>query len=279
MSTAVLPRTPLVLIAIVGSEGDPVAVNQLLFEVDPEEALRVNVRPTLTRSIDLASQVRVEPSRPMIVPLRIELRYNLANVIFRGIATETDVDERIRRTILQMSPGPTLGFGNKYGSVDWMFTRPVADLPEPARSKITPRYIFGRALELTAVRVAEERIQVAQAPAASVITNHLWEEGSCPFASFVDAGGNSLWRGRVLVGAVSSKKERTDTLVIPHGAVRLRIEEIEPEISYISRVAVHGSGGSSSVARNIALRPGDGLELDIPPDAHDVTISGFYELL
>jgi hypothetical protein len=61
--------------------------------------------------------------------------------------------------------------------------------------------------------------------------------------------------------------------------VRLRIEEIEPEISYISRVAVHGSGGSSSVARNIALRPGDGLELDIPPDAHDVTISGFYELL
>lgn len=278
----VIPRDPFVLLAVVGTEGRPLTVRELAFEVDTQKRLREQVRTGERQTLSFSSQVRISQKSPLIVPLRIELRYDFAAEPFGSLVGESNHANRVYRTLQQVGP-VEVGLSEDFESKkqDWLFTRQVSALPRPATASITQRYIYGRALELTTVELQNERIATARAPAAAVLTNYFWEEGSCPFVSFLDANGDRLSRKRILIGASDETKARWETVDIPPGAVQMLIEEIEPEITYLSHVQIKTSGGRilSESSRKIALKPQDGLVFALPDNASTVSLHGYYSLL
>lgn len=282
-SLAAVPRTPFVLFAVVGSEGTPVTVEQLDFMVDADVLLRTAANHTEAQSIDFASQLRVSAERPLLIPLNIELRYDTSAPPLRAVQ-DMDFAGDVRR-VLERAVPESLGFGNagwfddEAARKDWVFSRPAADLPEPQRTEVTRRYIYGRSLQLTHVRLGSETIEVAEAPPAAVVLNYFWESGSCPFVSFLDAAGDVLTRERVLIGASAAALARREVIAVPPGATTVRIEEVEPEISYLSHISVEVDGAHRTAAENIALRPREGLEIELPAGASAVAVRGHYELL
>ena len=278
-----IPRQPFVLFAVVGTDGDQLSVEGLNFLVDGEKQLRRTVNAGQPQSIDFASQVLVSSEAPLLIPLRVELRYDLDEMPFAGIVGRSDEPLEIYRLLLRHGPEFVSDDG-EYAAGAGGFRKRVDELPRPSTMDITRRYFYGRALELSSVELQNDTIAVKSAPAAAVITTRYFSVGSCPFVSFLDRDGQLLFRERILVGASSAEQARTETLDIPATAAVMRIEEVEPEISHLASVAFHNADGTSQVvAQDLTLNPRQGIEVPFPSEgtarATRVSFSGYYQPL
>ena len=276
-TVSVLPRQPFVLFAVISpqGQGEEVTITGLNLRRDPGPELRTEVDYADALTVSLASEFRLTRDRPLLVPLRLDLRYDLGAEPLAAITGTRDSANRIRETLQRFAPDPV----EIENSPDWRAARPLSELPEPSTAPITRRYIYGASFAIASVETVTTTFAVAEPPAAALISGRWTQGGSCPYVSFFDENGVRLDRHRVLVGASAPDLAMREEVRVPEGTHTIRIEEIEPEISYLSSIALHGPNGEQMIIADQALRPGEGLEITIPEGIRTLSVEGFYELL
>ncbi|MEJ6394377.1 hypothetical protein V8J82_14000 [Gymnodinialimonas sp. 2305UL16-5] len=270
-----LPRTPFLLIAVLSPQDEEVSITRLGMLRDPGPELRTSTRYSEDVDLNFSSQLRVSRDRPLLIPLRIDLRYDLNAEPYASITGANDGPDQIRETLQRFAPDPLI----VNHSPHWQIIRQLNDLPLPTGTPITRSYVFGPSLAIQTVQTDQSSFAVAEPPASALVSRGFVMGGSCPFVSFYDEAGNRLeWR-RVLVGASAPELAMREELEIPEGTHIIRIEEIEPEISFLTEIGLHGAQGSEVLVQDQALRPGEGLEIVVPEGFQRLSIEGFYELL
>jgi hypothetical protein len=161
-------------------------------------------------------------------------------------------------------------------------------------------YIYGPEVAIGGLSINGSRLDLAKRSANFMEITMSSEEGSCPHLLSWDGDqGNWVDQGKVLDKAPSSDREYTEIKVFPGFRGRFRLEEREPEISFIDQAALTIV---LSDGRIIALKPaslrlaeqdgdvvrvawGDAIEISFPrPDgvaADDVkesrfAVTGYY---
>ncbi len=279
-SIAAVPRTPFILFAIVSSTDGHLPINRLSFLLDEEDSIRNEAKHTEPYAINLSSSTVISADHTIAIPLQMELRYDLqSDPIIQLTAEYMEQSKSTFQLIKKLAP-PEIGFASTIDGDDWIFSKQTSLLPAPTSKDITRKYIYGEALQLKEIQSTNDLIEISKAPAQAVMANQFWEEGSCPFLTFLDKSGTRISRNRILIGASQKSLSKTETISVPEGATHFRIEEVEPEISYVEDLfAISENGIRKSLGPSFMLTPQEGLEFAIPKSVHEIEIRGYYDLL
>ena len=107
-------------------------------------------------------------------------------------------------------------------------------------------------------------------PTNTYVLNRFWRIGSCPHLLYLDSGGR--WRYlRELFPTANGVMQR-DQVEVPEEACRMRIVELEMEVTYISVVKVNGS---HLLPRPRILERGEFIEFDIGAGDELVILGGY----
>ncbi|MCP4318700.1 MAG: hypothetical protein GY789_22565 [Hyphomicrobiales bacterium] len=280
MGFSVLPRELFVLVAVVEATAERLKLNGFGYNVDADTRLRADIAPA-DYQLETFSFPALNRGDTVVVPLRIELRYDLGRVPFAYMRPNS-ASERYFFAIG--------GFGQPAvlndGSVSPPYVeKPLRSFRPPSFTDVERTYYFGEARDLKQVVIGENAYEVRETPRMAMLSVAGYDGASCPFLEFTEADGKSSLHGRVLVGASDASKAETETVPVPRGATTLIISEREPEISYLSEIALveRTTGARTVLAGNLVLKPFDRLELEVPKllrdKTLDVQISGYYEPL
>jgi hypothetical protein len=293
-----IPRSLETLVAVIEPTNAFVTLSGIELAEDSEVGLRTVVSHGPPEEIQTG---RVRLSRDtgdsFVIPLQIGLSYDTKEWPFSAMTDQTfgrqlvrmgrsfpDLELSLQRCTL--SGDPEGSAGDQCAPVSGKLFN---QLPEPSTLQVTPRYTFGKALQVTGLTIDGAKIDVREVPEVPLY-KRAWIEfgaGSCPFVYFELADGTTLYHGRVLVGANSPALARTDTIRVPPGTRRVLIRELEPEISYIDTIGIlnfHSTEPGSAryvpvTTETLVIPPGTELAIDVPLGAQAVSISGYYEVL
>jgi hypothetical protein len=220
----------------------------------------------------------------LIIPLRIELRYDLKEQPVSFIVNSRDA-EALHNQIIKI-PADVLGFSVPVDqdSTRTVFQKLKQELRKPETSAVTQTYIFGPAYNLNDITLKGQRIGVRPAPASALayVGNTKVEAGSCPFL-FVEDEVNSYAKiGRTLVGAYDKILGRVEEIPIPNGTRSVHVSEQEFEVTYLNKILVKVNEEKKTLAENVIIRPGSSREFPIPENFREnarIIIDGYYEPL
>jgi hypothetical protein len=284
------PRKLYTLVAVIEPKGDSIEIQRLRYSVDARQQLR-KLRKGGRPAHSPAEVVTIIKKGEMgVVPLRIELRY--ADDAF-GRMTDADAARKVHDRIRSLSL-PTVKLTGREGAseeephspppLQTIFSKSVASFRVPMPPKVTPTYIFGPSLNLSALTIEGTEVEVRAAPADSLNFIGRAPIGSCPFL-FVSTGSDDPTRiGRVLIGASRKELVRTEEIKLPQGTRSFFISEVEPKVTYLETLWVKDSqlGIERLIASGVLLRPGEAREFPIPKGlTGEITLSlqGYYEPL
>ncbi|AFY68527.1 hypothetical protein Pse7367_0210 [Thalassoporum mexicanum PCC 7367] len=166
---------------------------------------------------------------------------------------------------------------------------------------IPKRFAVGSILDISTLKVDGKKIKIdPPANEPPVYISQLFRGGSCPFLVTFNHKAQKLELGTVLYGLKDKSLQKTELHSLGRGVSRFRIEEREPEISYIDSLSViytePATGDSlekvyplpeleSIDEQYLVLKQGESFEVDIdsliPKNATELQlkINGYYEVL
>jgi hypothetical protein len=273
----VLPRELFVLVAVVEATADNLKLKGFGYDVDTQTKLRDDIAPN-DPQLETFSFPALNRGDTVVVPLRIELRYDLGSQPFAHIRPNSS-SERFYRAIGD--------YGGQVVLNDGTLTPPRVEKPAsafraPTFSDVARTYYFGEARDLRQVVIGDNAYEVRETPRVAMLSVAGYDGASCPFLEFVEDDGLPSLHGRVLVGASARNRARTDRVPVPPGARSVVISEREPEVSYLSEIALvdDRSGERRVLAEDLVLKPLEKVELEIPEDLAarplTVAITGYY---
>ncbi|GAB5445489.1 MAG: hypothetical protein Gyms2KO_03620 [Gymnodinialimonas sp.] len=256
---------------------EPVTISRLTALSDELLHLRPEVVPTNELQVEIGEEILTRSGgERIVVPLQVEFLYDHENAFVLGenIAEQIDFSEfTAEQRSIDLRHCDDQWSCEVFASMDAGListnTSPVADTS----------YVFGPALRLSNYYIdGIGAFEIRQVPEIATYTSYNYGYGSCPYLYFIDAQGNMTLYGRVLVGASSAEQTMTESVEIPGWAVGYSIREIEPEISYISRIGIEGQNGNISemLGQELVLMPRDGVQFELPPGSEILHISGYY---
>lgn len=279
------PRKLFTLVAVIEPRGKDLQIEHVTYLSDSREELRKLEEPKLPQHAPLGV-ISVKKGQMAVVPLRIELRYDISE--FRAMMDSNEANKVYDR--IKNLERSTLRFTGRENyerqppPLRTVFSKSVSSFRSPKALHVTRTYVFGPAFYLNSVRVMGSDVQVRRAPAAAVAFIGTAEEGSCPFL-FVSSGADEPIRvGRVLVGANKRDLARNEEINLPVGTRSFFISEQEPEVTFLETISIRDSSSDAErlLASNIVLHPGDAREFTIPTEfAGEITLTlrGYYEPL
>ncbi len=286
-----LPRQLFTLVAVIEAKASAIEIQSMTFDVDQDEHLRVaKIGDDVEKSAPGA--IILKKGETVIVPLRVELRYDLdqypVNVVAHNNAKESaDLYKRIMASpsnVLKFkSRDPQQDVSKKLPPPRVVFEKLKTDFRQPQHRAITQSYVFGRSYSLKDITLKGKAIPVRPAPASALVFIGGTGAGSCPFL-FVDDEVNEYVRiGRILVGAYKQELARTETIQLPRGTRSVYISEQEPEVTHLERVVAKNSGSQETLLmENVDIRPGWSQKIEIPEPLRDnaqLIIRGHYSPL
>jgi pimeloyl-ACP methyl ester carboxylesterase len=283
------PRKLFTLVAVIEPRQNDLQIERLRYSVDSREQLRKLQEGGEPRDSP-PGVVTIKKGEMAVIPLRIELRYDLDE--FRGI-TDADAAKKVQDRIKSLTLS-TLKFTGR--EIDYegeshpppplqtVFSKSVSSFRLPAPLKFTPAYVFGPAFSLNTLTIKGTEIAVRSAPAAAVAYLGKAPVGSCPFLFISNGMDDPSPVGRVLIGASRKDLARTEEIKLPKETCSFFISEQEPEVTFLETVGVKdsSSGIEQLIASNVALHPGDAREFFIPKGfVGEVTLRlrGYYKPL
>lgn len=290
------PRRLFTLVAVIEPRYKDLQIEHIGYVADLEEQLRL-LRAGTQFQDSPPGVITVKKGEMAVIPLRIELRYDLDEDA--KFQTEQDVNsadgiyKRINNTTLSsirfrakdnLSSAGTLG-PLRTIPVRTIFSKSILAFRPPETRKIHRTYIFGPAYNLKTITIKGNDIPVRSAPAAAVAyrPGFCCGEGSCPFLYVSgDAGTDDLIRiGRVLIGASKKQLVRTEEKELPPETRSFFISEQEPEVTFLDTIAVKSgsSGEERLIASNVVIHPGQAREFRVPKEFYGnaiLKIRGYY---
>ena len=278
LGISVYPREMFVLVAVVEATGRRLELDGFGYVVDRASGLRNNISATEAKREEFAFPA-LNRGDSIIVPLRLELRYDLDLPQFR-YSRPNDVSGEYFNEIRVLNRPVVLNDGSY--SPGRVISKPVSAFRPPEFDQIERTYYFGDAHDLEYVIIGGKSYEVRKTPKMARLSVGGFQEGSCPFLEFVEADGKPSLHGRILVGANHQSRSRSERIPIPEMARSIILSEREPEISHIEKIElVDASNRRILLAENIILKPWDSLQLPIPENLRQgplsMEISGYYK--
>lgn len=273
-----LPRELFVLVAVVEATGKQLDLEGFGYHVDQTQGLRDHIQ-TSSYSKDEYSLPRLKRGDTIVVPLRVELRYNLEREEFHFLH-KNNQSGQIHSAIRSLNREITIE--NGVGPDKRVLKKPSTSFRDPQFNHLKRTYYFGSVYDLKHVLIGGNAYAVRKTPRLARLTSSGFEEGSCPFLEFVEADGQRSLHGRILVGANGHNNTYTEKLQVPLEATSIIISEREPEISYIKNIDLIKveDGSRISLAKHVVLKPWQSLELQVPMQIRNndllLEISGYY---
>lgn len=107
-------------------------------------------------------------------------------------------------------------------------------------------------------------------PTNTYILNRFWEIGSCPHLLYSDCRGNWHYLREILPAANQIIME--DRIVLPNNARRLRITELEMEVTFLDMIKLNNR---NLLSQPCTLQQGEFIEFDVDPN-DELIIRGCY---
>jgi hypothetical protein len=285
------PRKLFTLVAVIEPRQNDLQIEGVRYSVDSREQLR-ELQEGGEPQDSPPGVVTIKKAEMAVIPLRIELRYDLDDYELRGMTDAVaakKVHDRIKGmtpSILKFTGRETYYEGESHPPppLQTVFSKSVSSFRLPAPLKFTPAYVFGPAFGLKTLTIRGTEVAVRSAPAAAVAYLGKAPVGSCPFL-FVSNGMDDPSRvGRVLIGASRKDLARTEEIKLPKETRSFFISEQEPEVTFLETVGVKdsSSGIEQLIASSVVLHPGDAREFFIPQGfGGEVTLRlrGYYKPL
>ena len=283
------PRKLFTLVAVIEPRHKDLQIEHVRYLADFKEQLR-KLQEGGEPQNSPPGVISVKKGEMAVVPLRIELRYDLDE--FRPM-TDANAAKKVYDRIksLKLSTVKFTGRESDYigerhpaPPLRTVFSKSVSSFRPPEAPTITRTYVFGPAFSLNTLRIKGTDVAVRKAPATAVAYLGGAEEGSCPFL-FVSNGVDDPSRmGRVLIGASKKNLARTEEIKLPRETLSFFISEQEPEVTFLDTVSVKdsSSGAERLIVSNVVLHPGDAREFLIPKEfVGEITLKlrGYYEPL
>jgi hypothetical protein len=264
------PRKIFVLFAVVEPRADSLQIEGLTIKQDNQTFLRVETVENDQQVVEF-SGVPVKRGDSLLIPLRIELRYDLDEIIegandVTEAASSSDYSDVLIRSC-------TAGGDCKVRS-----RKLIADLPPHLPIDVARKYIYGPSQSLTHIKVNDEWFALKETPRSALVTWMGYDGASCPFLYFTMDDGVERFHGRALVGASSPGASRVERVELPDGTGFVTLKEIEPEVTRVTRLSFRGSRGEEVKSyAGFTLWAGQERRLPVPAHASSVEITGYYE--
>lgn len=280
----VRPRELFLLVAVVEVTRGSLAVDVLELAVDRRRVLRADSDARERVRAELAFP-RMERGESFVLPLRIELRYDLDEWPLNLVADYGLAEANWDDLLALVRARGVRAIEGEGGQRDFDFPKvrmPLSVFAAPEATAITRTYIFGPSWELRAIGAGDRELPVRKLPASAWMTVAGYGVGSCPWLVTRAADGAAVEHGRVLVGAVGPEAARGETRPIPPGTREIVLAEREPELAMIRRVAFRPEGAAAfeTLAAGRVLLPGETLTLPLEAEAAraggEVLIEGWY---
>jgi hypothetical protein len=277
VGTSVLPRRFYTKFAVFQSKSGEFDLRHFEYGMDPHTKLRsaLFTKDAPSRSFQLGEIAR-SPGESVIVPIAVELRYDLWEAPFNFIQ-DNPWSSEIHRQIEQIE-GEQIVLRD--GSGNTVVSRQKSSFRPPDHRSIVGTYFYGPAIEIRSIGVGGSFVPVRSAPAVATVMriDTLSEEGSCPFLYFRMSNGEIVRAGRVLVGASDRSLTREERIEIPNGAISVIIQEEEPEITFLDQVAVaYGRSTPTVKLENARIDPGGAIEFDLVDNTSVVNMKTFNQ--
>jgi hypothetical protein len=218
------------------------------------------------------AQLMFGPGEGVIVPMRIEFRSGpvplymqdqtgMAYKALRALPGETPI---LLQSVKRTKPAASFG--------------PHVPLPGETR------FAFGPEIRLKEVRLQNQQIALRQVDPASISLQVGFEVGSCPYVYGYN-GARAAWelQSRALVGATRRELAFEDRFRLDSFDGRLKIAEVEPEVSFIDEIRVEVTLSDGSVRQLVPadwnLKARDSSFFIVAyPDATEVTFPDFRDI-
>jgi len=289
----VLPRRLFTLVAVIEPRYKDLQIENMNYLADQDEQLRL-LRSGTEAISSPPGVITVKKGEMAVVPLRIELRYDLENkdLPFSKLLN-LDLAKSIHRKITNTTLSSILFKGRDSVSLAesnkgltekplrTIFSKSIESFRPPEAGKINPTYIFGPAYDLKSISVKGTAIALRSAPAAAVAFLGETGIGSCPFLFVSDGIGAPSRVGRVLIGASKKELARIEENKLLPETRSFFITEQEPEVTFLETVAIRSalSGEERLIASNLVIHPGEAREFQIPKEFYGdaiLKIRGYY---
>jgi hypothetical protein len=286
-----IPRQLFVLVAVVLPTRGAIQLEELTLDVDRRRNLRTEITNTEPASENLNS-ISIGKNQSLVVPLRIEMRYDLKSHPFSSIIANAE-SRQIFDSISALEfnrldfRDPQFGSeGEQADPIDLpIFTsKNKNSFPAPMAKNVTQKYFFGPAYSLTGVKIGDTTYEVRSAPPSALVVAAGYEGGTCPFLYFRSSDDRLRIHGRILVAAGSEDKRRQERYDLPAETKSVVISEQEPEITYITNISYRNKENnlSVSVVDNLVIQPNTAFEIDVPEayrNNGEIIVDGYYRQL
>jgi len=277
-----IPRSLFVLVGVIEATGRSLKLQGADFLIDNNTHLRLRNKLATTKKHKLKINIpALKRSDTLVIPLRIELRYDI-NSGFFSLIGDNLISRHIYKAI-QKLPGDTYTYKLDYHPIIKYIKRKNSFKP-PQFAKINNAYVFGEAWDIKSVTINNKKYKVRKTPRYAILSEAGFPAGSCPFVYIHEENDTVSFHGRVLVGANTSKKKMVDKIPLPASAKSIIILEKEPEISFIDKIVfVDGvSRKETLLLKNVVLRPREQIAINLPSNyslSSFIKIYGYYEKL
>jgi hypothetical protein len=283
-----VPRQLFTLVAVIEPRYKDLQIEHIGYVADLDEQLRL-LRVGTQAQDSPPGVITVKKGEMAVIPLRIELRYNLEGEYgdihdLRDVTSAGSTYQRIKNTTLstiQFKVRDDVDSSKKKGPLQTVFSKSVTSFRSPETRDINRAYIFGPAYNLKTITIKGKDIPVRSAPAVAIAFFANAEAGSCPFLYVSDGTDEPNRVGRVLIGASKKEMAKVDETKLPLETHSFFITEQEPEITFLESVAVKraSTGEERVVASNLAVHPGQALEFRVPDEFYGdaiLKLRGYY---
>jgi hypothetical protein len=283
------PRKLFTLVAVIQGKANSIEIQRMNFNVDPSDGLHTLATGTKIEAAPPGSIV-LQRGQTALVPLRIELRYDLDETPVRPVVDSTDA-KKLYTKINSMPSDPfefrakdtAANTDTKQPPLRTVFQKAKSAFRAPEAMAVTKTYVFGLAYDLKDITLRGQAISVRSAPASALAFVGDTGVGSCPFL-FVGADSEQFIKlGRILIGASAESLTRREQIKLPAGTRFFYISEQEPEVTHIQEVIASDEEGFTEVlAQNVELRPGWSKKFEIPERLKgrvQLDVRGYYKRL
>jgi hypothetical protein len=158
------------------------------------------------------------------------------------------------------------GFESALGKPRVIFEKTKTSFRKPETMPVTETYIFGPAFTLQDITIGNTVVPIRPAPASALVWLGKVGMGSCPFLFTDDGMGDPSLIGRILIGASAPGLARFEEIWLPPGTKAVLIAEQEPEVTYLTRVAVKMATGEHQIVlgEDIEIRPRRFHKFELP---------------
>jgi hypothetical protein len=211
----------------------------------------------------------------VIVPMRVEFH---STSPYPGGVLPPGSGQETFKAVSELPPGVKLRVPGSN------FAKPASSLGPPTDLPQTRRYVFGPEMVLKAAQVETQHVALRQLDPTAISMFVGYEIGSCPYVFGYDRdAGEWQLQSRAIEGATDRKLAYEDILALENFDGRLKLAELEPEVSFIDDISVEVTLRDGSV---IVLQPDDPLleSRDSSyfvlsyPDETEISFPGFHKI-